>query len=216
MWYATETGNWQIIARVMNLKFDEKDPHYFEISKWFWDKKEILSEDANKINGKLVKIELGDYEWNKQTIKTMDITIDDNGERLVRQTTYNNLSRNAIYCLAGLDVIDQELFLTLYVSKEKGNKNVWVKHGMDDLKNWFDREKDIKARTKAVMDWEEFVKYSYKELDAWIDETLIPKINDAVADKDLLDELETVEKKPAKAPKKAEKKVETPDDSLPF
>ena len=212
MWYWTQEVKKSLTAHVMNLKYDEKEPHYFEISTWFGDKKKILSDNANMISGKLVKIGTDSYEWNNKTIKTLSIILDDNWERIERQTTYNNLSRSVIYSLASLDKIEHELYFSLYVSKA-GKKNVWVKHWLDDVQHTFDWEKDIKWRTKAVMDWDEFVRYNYSELDKWINEDLIPKINKAVVFEDLQTELEEVEKNPKI---KEDKKQEEFDDDLPF
>ena len=75
------------------------------------------------------------------------------------------------------------------------------------MKNKFDYEKEIKWRCKYS---EEFQKTSYVELDKWIEETLVPMINEKIdfANKNVEDFVKEEEKK--------EEKKEDVIDDLPF
>ena len=178
MWYNEWNNTAKVIARIVWLKKDEPK-HFFEIFKWFGDKKKVIMPEAMEIDGKLKAIEVGSYEYEGKTKDTMTFILDDWKEEIHRQTSFNKVSRNTIYALNSLKEIKDKMTLTLYMS-QAGNKNLWLKHWKEDVKSILDREEDIKAKTWVVMDWEEFVKYNYKELDKRIKEELIPWINESI------------------------------------
>ena len=216
-------GRWEwrsrknfVTARIMWLK-KKALQHFFEISKYADGKSEIISEweMVRELNWRLEKVELDSYEREGTTRKLLKFYIGDWDDSVVLSTSYTWVAKSIIYSLAsyvnGWNDLKWELVLSLYISKNK-NKNVWIKHDGEDLKNTFDWDEDIKAKTKAILttDWE-FVKYDTKELDKRIDTELVPAIN--VACGNLETELEEVEKNPKI---KEDAKKEEDEDSLPF
>jgi len=206
-----------VTARIMWLK-KEATQHYFEISKYADGKSEVISEWelVRELNGRLEKIELDSYEREGTTRKLLKFYIGDWDESVVLSTAYTWVAKSIIYSLASYvnawNNLKWELVLSLYISKN-GNKNIWIKHDWEDLKNEFNWDDDIKAKTKPILTTEwEFVKYDTKELDKWIDTELVPSIN--IACGNLQTELEEVEKNPKI--KEAAKKEEEEDDGLPF
>ena len=152
----------------------------FQISRWRWENKEIIEEKASYIEWKLKKIELAGYDynderWAKRHIKTITFILEDDGEELRYGGWYNMVSRQIIYCLSSIEEF-WKIKLSPYIS-QKGNKNIWVENDWKPVSMKFDFEKDIKSKCSYS---EEFQKFSYTKLDEWIDNELVPAINEKI------------------------------------
>jgi len=223
MWWNKWTQSNQVKVKVLWLKKEDTEL-FFEISKYENWKSIVLEDKAKWIDWKLVKVEVWGYKWEEngkeKFTKTLSFLLNDWENDMLLSIWFNILSRNIIYNLASQDKIDGKVEFSLYISKS-GNKYCWVKVWWVDCKNGFDFEKDIKWRTKPLLDedWE-FIKYSYKELDGWIENTLVPKINSSIvngfesieSDEDFIGSIEReAESKTAKA---QEDKMEAMKDKI--
>ena len=174
----------------MGLKKDEKKV-FFEISKYADGKNTIIEntdldekwqpKPITMINGVLKNILLSTYEYEGKEIQQMTFELNDWENLIHLQATYSRVSRGIIFALHSLEKIDEKLSFTIQISW-KGTKYVWVEMWWHPVKSVIDFENEIKSKTKAVMDWDEFIKYNYSELDARVKDELIPKINSAIVD----------------------------------
>lgn len=213
MWRTTE-ADWKNVVNV-NLVWmkreSKRDEYWFEISRWYGDSKEIIATKVKWIEGNLTKVVAGGYDytdehWATKHSKTLTFFLDDWENVMKYWTWYNIVSRNIIFGLASIEWKIGKITLSPYRSKS-GYRNMRVTNNGEDVLNKFDYEKEIKWRCKYS---EEFQKTSYVELDKWIEETLVPMINEKIdfANKNVEDFVKEEEKK--------EEKKEDVIDDLPF
>lgn len=187
------------------LKGLKEDRHYFEITKYNWEKKEteVVATNQNFIEGNLLWVEKITYKYKndrgiEEIGRKIQFTLSQDDEEVNLQMNYNNVTRTIIYALASAKDI-WLVNLNVYISK-KWNKGCWVKVNGQDALSSFDYEKDIKAKCSYS---EQFKMYDYSKLDERIDNDLIPLINSKLMFKKWDAEI------------KEEKQEETLDD-LPF
>ena len=205
MWFGNSAGKNVFWTKIRGLKkWDEEV--YFEMTK----NKEVVAK-ADYIDGYVVKLETGSYEYEGKERKTFALTLQDDESLVVLQSAFTSVGRGILNCLANAEKLGK-ISISVYLNK-KGFPWAWIKNDWQDLMWKYDYDTQMKMTEEIKNKAGEIIQRDYTELEDWYIKTVIPEIQEKL---DLGSQIDKEAEQKTEEAKKDENWFEVESEKLPF
>lgn len=154
-------------AKIMGLKKEFTGNPWIEITQKQNDKY-VEIDKCSYIEGWLAKAKVDSYEYEGKPKKTIELTIEDNDEKYLFQSSYNQLSRSLINSLLGTPDYGR-IKISVYTNKA-GYKSIFVENNGEKMA-WKYSVEEMQAKTEKITNKAgEFISNDYSSLDNWLEE----------------------------------------------